>query len=310
LGLSLGLLVSAVMAQSGGRGRDQSPKLREANEHVRAGRTQEALAAVRAELAVSPNSSGAANLLDVLGATQEAREVFRRRIETAGDPSAKAVAQRGMAMSYAFDGDCANVVKYEREVMAYWRTQEKADPQNAFYQQGEMANEAARVCIDQGDLVRAEELYRLGTELGLKEPEPKTHPASLWNFRLAHALARLAARRGDPAEAQRQVVAARAILDADPSMAAQQERFFPYLTGYVAYYLGDLAKAKADLTKAVGMQGNQNDPFFTCLLAMTEEKLGNKDRAVELFRKAYSQATAHNPPAAFVRPFARKKLGL
>jgi tetratricopeptide (TPR) repeat protein len=215
-----------------------------------------------------------------------------------------------MAMSYAFDGDCANVVKYEREVMAYWRTQEKADPQTAFYQQGEMANEAARVCIDQGDLARAEELYRLGTELGLKEPAPKTHPASLWNFRLAHALARLAARRGDGVEAKRQVGVARSILDGDPAMAEQQERFFPYLTGYVALYTGDLATAKADFTKTVGMPGNQNDPFFTCLLAMTEEKLGNKDRAMELYRKAHGQATAHNPPAAFVRPFTRKKLGL
>lgn len=268
------------------------------------------MAAVRAELAVNPSSAGAANLLDVLGATKEAREVLQRRIETASDPAARAVAQRAMAMSYAFDGDCANVVKYEREVMAYWRTQEKSDPQTAFYQQGEMANEAARVCIDRGDLVRAEELYRLGTELGLREPEPKTHPASLWNFRLAHALARLAARRGDAAEAQRQVAAARGILDADPAMATQQERFFPYLTGYVAFYLGDLAKAKSDFTQAVGMQGNQNDPFFTCLLAMTEEKLGNKERATELFRKAYGLATAHNPPAAFVRPFARQKLGL
>lgn len=310
LGLVLGLMVGAVMAQSGGRGRDQSPKLREANEHLRAGRTSEALAAVKAELATSPNSAGAANLLDVLGATQEARQVFQRRIDTATDAAGKATAQRGIAMSYAFDGDCANVVKFEREVMAYWRTQEKTDPQNAFYQQGEMANEAARVCIDQGDLVRAEELYRVGTELGLKEPEPKTHPASLWNFRLAHALARLAARRGDAAEAKRQVGLARKILDGDPVMAAQQERFFPYLTGYVALYTGDLATAKTDLTKAVETQGNQNDPFFTCLLAMTEEKLGNKDRAMELYRKAYGQATAHNPPAAFVRPFARKKLGL
>ena len=32
---------------------------------------------------------------------------------------------------------------------------ETAEPQNAFYQQGEMANEAARVCIDAGDLAAA-----------------------------------------------------------------------------------------------------------------------------------------------------------
>jgi tetratricopeptide (TPR) repeat protein len=311
LGLGLGLMAGVSMAQSGGgKGRDQSPRLRQANEQLRAGQDDAALAAVRAELAANPTSVAAANLLDVLGATKEAKQVFQRRIETAGDAASKAAAQRGLAMSYAFDGDCANVVKYEREVMAYWRTQEQVDPQNAFYQQGEMANEAARVCIDQGDLVRAEELYRLGCELGLKEPEPKTHPASLWKYRLAHALARLAARRGEAGEAKRQVAAARAILDGDSTMAAQQERFYPYLTGYVALYTGDVATAKADLTKAIEMQGNQNDPFFTGLLAMTEDKLGNHERAKELYRKAYGLATAHNPPAAFVRPWARKKLGL
>ena len=49
---------------------------------------------------------------------------------------------------------------------------------------------------------------------------------------------------------------------------------------------------------------------MNCLLAMTCEKLGQADKANELYRKAYDLATAHNPPAAFVRPFTRKKLGL
>jgi Flp pilus assembly protein TadD len=186
---------------------------------------------------------------------------------------------------------------------------EQAEPQNAFYQQGEMANEAARVCIDQGALDEAARLYYLGTELGLKEPEPKTHPKSLWDYRLAHALGRLAARRGDKAEAEKQIAAARHALDSDAKMAEQQERFFPYLVGYVALYTGDLAKAEAELTKATSTQGNQNDPFMTCLLAMTHEKLGHADQAKELYTKAYNLATAHNPPAAFVRPFAGKKLG-
>jgi Flp pilus assembly protein TadD len=47
-----------------------------------------------------------------------------------------------------------------------------------------------------------------------------------------------------------------------------------------------------------------------CLLAMTYEKQGKQEQAKELYRKAYDMATAHNPPSAFVRPFARKKLGL
>jgi Flp pilus assembly protein TadD len=195
-------------------------------------------------------------------------------------------------------------------VIAYWATRETAEPQNAFYQQGEMANEAARVCIDNGDLDAAEFWYRQGTALGLKEPEPKTHPASLWEYRLAHALGRLAARRGHHAEAQKQIVTARKILDGAPKMAESQERFFPYLVGYVALYTGDLKTAESELTKAINSQGGQNDPFMPCLLALTYEKLGQADRAKEFYQKAYGLATAHNPPAAFVRPFARKKLGL
>ena len=79
---------------------------------------------------------------------------------------------------------------------------------------------------------------------------------------------------------------------------------------YVTLYTNDLKTAEAELTKALAMAGNQSDPFMTCLLAMTVEKLGQAAKAKELYEKAYGLATAHNPPAAFVRPLARKKLGL
>ena len=250
-----------------------------------------------------------ASRLDSEGATSQARVIFQHVIDTATAPAARAAAQRAMAMSFAFDGDCANTVKYEEMVIAYWVTREPAEPQNAFYQEGEMSNEAARVCIDVGELDIAERLYKRGSELGLKEPEPKTHPRSLWDYRLTHALARLAARRGNAAEAKRQVAAARTILDSDPTMAAQQERFYPYLTGYVALYTNDLTTAESDLTRALATEGNQNDPFMHLLLAMTYEKLGQQEKAKALYERAYTLATGHNPPAAFARPFARKKIG-
>ena len=296
-------------AQRGQAAAPASANMQQASALIKEGKTAEALAAVRKELESNPTSRQAANMLDTLGATTDARVVFQQVIDAATEPAAKAGAQRAMAMSYAFDGDCANTVKYEQMVIAYWVTREQAEPQNAFYQQGEMANEAARVCIDAGDLVAAERWYRTGAELGLKEPAPQTHPKSLWEFRLAHALGRIAARRGNKAEAQRHVDAARAALNGDPAMAAQQERYFPYLGGYVALYTDDLKTAEAELTKAVGTAGNQNDPFIQCLLAMTYEKQGLKDKASASYEKAYALATAHNPPAAFTRPFARKKIG-
>ena len=250
-----------------------------------------------------------AQRLDIDAKHAAARAIFQKLIDNAPDPSAKAVAQRRMAMSHGFEGHCAETVRYEELVIGYWRTREKEEPQNAYYQEGETANEAARICIDAGDLTTAERMYRRGSELGLKEPEPKTHPKSLWDYRLAHALARVAARKGDKAEAQKQVAEARTILDGDPTMAANQERFYPYLTGYVAFYTNDLATAQTELTKALSMQGNSTDPFMTALMGMVHEKMGHASVAKEWFQKAYDLATQHTPPSAFARPFTRAKLG-
>jgi tetratricopeptide (TPR) repeat protein len=247
------------------------------------------------------------NRLDVEGKSAEAKAAFQKAIDNAATPSAKANAQRQMAMSYAFDGDCGNTGKYEQMVIDYWITQEKDQPGNAFYQEGEMANEAARVCIESGDLDAAERWYRKGRELGLKEPNISPGRKDLWEFRTEHALARLAARRGNKAEAEKHVAAAKKILEhmqtADSGLYQQQQSFLPYLTGYVALYTGDLKTALADLQKA-----NTNDSFIQCLIGMTYEKLGQKDQATEWYKKA-SGVRGHNPPAAFAKWFTRKKLG-
>jgi tetratricopeptide (TPR) repeat protein len=244
--------------------------------------------------------------LDLQGKSAQARAVFQKAIDSAPTPAAKANAQRAMAMSWAFDGDCKKTAEYEEMVIDYWKTQEKDVPGRAFYQQGEMADEAARVCLDNGDLNTARELYKKGHDLGVKEPDIPPARKDLWDYRWEHAQARIAARRGNKIEAQKHVTAAKAILGGmrqkDPKLYEQQASFLPYLTGYVALYTGDYQTALADLQKA-----NQNDPFVQCLVGMTFEKLGDKARAMEAYRKA-AAATGHNPPAAFARPFTAKKL--
>ena len=62
--------------------------------------------------------------------------------------------------------------------------------------------------------------------------------------------------------------------------------------GYVAFYTGDAKTALAELQKA-----NQNDPFIQTLIGETYEKLGDKEKAAEFFKKA-SMTTAHNPAGA------------
>jgi tetratricopeptide (TPR) repeat protein len=236
-----------------------------------------------------------------------ARVVFQKAIDNAPTPAAKANAQRAMAMSWAFDGDCKKTAEYEDMVIGYWKTQEKNVPDRAFYQQGEMADEAARVCLDNGHLNTAYELYKKGHDLGAREPDIPPARKDLWDYRWEHAQARIAARRGSKAEAEKHVAAAKAILGGmqqkDPKLYEQQASFLPYLTGYVALYTGDYQTALEDLRKA-----NQNDAFIQCLIGMTFEKLGDKTRAMEAYRKAASVG-GHNPPAAFARPFTAKKLG-
>ncbi len=306
------LCVAGIASAQPGRGfGPQTEWQRKAQPLLHEGKLEEALAVCSEELEKSPDSVAANNaagtVLDLMGKGTEARRYFQKAIDAAPDAQAKANARRAMAMSYAFDGDCGNTVKYEQMVFDYWKTREAAEPGNAFYQQGEMANEAARVCIDSGDFAAADKWYRAGGEAGLKEPGISAGRKALWEFRTEHALARLAARRGNRLEAAKHVAAAKAALSeietADAQLYRQQSAFLPYLTGYVAYYFADYQTALADLLKA-----NTDDPFIQCLLGMTYEKLGDREKATAEYRKA-SLVTAHNPPAAFARPFTRKKLG-
>ena len=293
------LLAASLSAQppAGGRGA-ANPGM----QLVRQGKLSEALEYYQQELQKSPDSAQANNsagiVLDLMGRTADARRYFARGIELAGTPQARAGVQRNLAMSYAFDGDCAGTTKAAQPVIDYYASTKD------FYMQGEIYNEAARVCIEAGDFDTAERWYRSGTEVGLKEPDIKPDRTALWNFRLEHAQARLAARRHDPDAAQQHIAAAKALLDANPEMAKAQAIFYPYLTGYVALYLGDPKSALAGLLRA-----NQNDAFIQCLIGQAYEKLGDKEKAMQYYRKA-STVSSHNPPAAYARPLTRRKLAM
>jgi tetratricopeptide (TPR) repeat protein len=247
----------------------QQPEfVKQGQQLIREGKPDEALALYRKILQTSPDSVPAnvatGSVLDLMGKGEEARKYFSKAVEVADTPEGKASAKRAMAMSYAFEGNCKKTVEYEQQVFDFYGSVKN------FFQQGEIADEAARVCIDSGDLDAAQKWYKIGHDAGLKEPDIKPASQDLWNFRWEHAQARIAARRGEQAEAQKHVAAAKATLDKGTN--AEQAAFFPYLEGYVAFYAGDYKTALDELSKA-----NQNDPFIQCLMGQTYEKLGEKD---------------------------------
>lgn len=295
------LLISTTCTFAQQQGDQPQPEfLKNGQQLTRDGKMDEALALYRQELKNKPNSIEAHNaagvVLDLMGRGAEARQHFAKAIEAAANSQAKSNAQRRMAMSYAFENDCQGTVRFGQQVFDY-----QVGEKN-FYQQGNIANEVARVCLEAGDLDTAQKWYQLGHDAGLKEPDIKPERSALWRFRLEHAQARIAARRNQMEQARKHVAAAKALLDQSPELAKEQAIFFPYLTGYVAFYGGDYKTALADLQKA-----NQDDPFIQTLLGQTHEKLGQREMALEFYRKA-AQTTAHNPAGAYARPFARKKL--
>lgn len=296
--LSTLLASPALFAQAPGGQQEQPQFIKQGQQLMRDGKLEDALALYRQVLQASPDSLpaniAAGSVLDLMGRGEEARKYFQKAIETANTPERKSGVQRAMAMSYAFEGNCGKSVEYERQALDYYASLKD------FFRQGEISDEAARVCIDSGDLDTAYKWYQQGHDLGLKEADIKAARVDLWNFRWEHAQARIAARRGNQVEAQKHVAAAKAILDKGTN--PEQAPFFPYLVGYVAFYGGDNKTALDEFLKA-----NQNDPYIQCLLGQTYEKVGERDKAIEFYRKA-AAAISHNPTAAYAVPFSKKRL--
>jgi tetratricopeptide (TPR) repeat protein len=293
------LLVASTVAFAQAPNPMQPPDfVKQGQQMIRDGKPEDALALYKQTLKASPNSVpatiAAGSVLDLMGRGDEARTYFAKAIELSDTPEAKASAKRAMAMSYAFERNCGKAIEYEQQVFDYYGTKQD------LFEQGEVADEAARVCMDAGDLDSAEKWYKIGHDTGLKEPGIKAARQDVWAFRWEHAQARIAARRGNKDEAEKHVAAAKAILD--KGNIPEQTPFFPYLKAYVAFYLGDYKTALANF-----QQANQTDPYIECYIGQTYEKLGDKDKATEYYKKA-SLAASHNPPAAYAVPFSKKKL--
>jgi tetratricopeptide (TPR) repeat protein len=262
------------------------------------GKQAEALALYDRALRSNPNlfdaHLAAAVALDLEGRYADARTHLTHAIDGASADSLKTRALRTMAVSYAFTRNGDDAAKYERQVI------DPALAKQDFVGAADVDNELARIYLESGDLDNGYKWYQTGHETALRKTGLTAAERDLWDFRWEHAEARIAARRGHRDEATQHVAAAKAILDRGTN--PDQARFFPYLTGYVALYLGDYKTAIADLQKA-----DQHDPFILCLTAQAYEKLGDAPHATALYRQVLAINT-HNPPNAFARPLAKQKV--
>lgn len=263
----------------------------------RDGKQDEALALYTRALDKDPNlyqaHLAAGMALDLKGDYAAAHEHFTKAIETAPADS-KAQALRSMAVSYAFQGDAFKASEPEMQVFNTRLT--KGDSVGA----AETCNELARIYLELGDADHAYKWYKMGYQTVAQKAGLSEADKNLWLFRWESAQARVAARRGNAEEAKQHVAAAKAALD--KANNPDQARFYPYLTGYVAFYTGDYKTAIADLQKA-----DPHDPLNLVLLAQAYEKSGDTAQAKEYYRKVL-EVNIHNPTNAFARPLAKKKL--
>ena len=296
------LLSIGVLAQTPPAAPPQSPvnpQIKQAQQLNSEGKQDEALVILNRMLASEPNSYDA-NLtagivLDLEGEYDKARKYLLQAVEFA-PPERRVQALRTTAVSYAFTCDLSQVLRYEKLAYdAQLQDQKLTDAAGT-------ANELARIELECGDTANATTWYKTGYDTALRKNDLSEADSDLWNFRWENAKARIAAREGKPKQADADVAAAKAILD--KGKIPDQQRFYPYLTGYVAFYEGNYKTAIEELQKA-----DQKDPFILALQAQAYGKTGNREDAMKLYRQILT-INSHNPTNAFARPLAKKNLGM
>ena len=276
-----------------------SPQIKQAQELNNDGKQADALAVLNQMLAGDP-SSYQANLnagivLDLMGDYVKARTHLEKAIAVA-PPDRQVQALRTTAVSYAFQCDLPQVTKYEQQAYDAQMNDQK------FTDAAGTANELARIDLECGDIAAASKWYQTGYETAMRAPNLSEADRDLWNFRLQNAKARIAAREGKHSEAAADTAEAKAILD--KGKIPDQQRFYPYLAGYVAFYVGDYKTAIDQLQKA-----DQKDPFILVLLAQAYEKSSNQAEATKYYKQVMT-INSHTPTTAFARPLAEKHLGI
>jgi tetratricopeptide (TPR) repeat protein len=264
-----------------------------AEKQLAAGDVTGAIAALEAIVAASPKSVDArlalGRALDLEGRHEAARTHLEEAVALA--TTDRNAALTALGVSYAFESKPDEAARYYQRA---FDAQVQADDRAAA---AGLANALGRVYLESGNLQKADQWYTTGYEMARKVPGLTAAQAALWEMRWHNAQGRLAARRGDRAGAAKHADAVKIALD--KGVAESQRVYHPYLLGYIAFYAKDYRGAIAELLKS-----DQQDPFVLGLIAQSYQRLGDRDKAGEYFKKVMAERD-HTINAAFSRPLAR-----
>lgn len=266
----------------------------DADKLLRGGDLPGAIARFRKAVAADPKlfeaRLGQGRALDLAGDYRGARAQLEQAIQVASDDQ-RNTALMATAISYAFEAKADESARYAQRI---FDAQMQADDRSSA---AETANALGRIYLESGNLAKAEQWYRTGYETSKQMSQQPAARLALWEMRWHNALGRIAARRGDRRAAMEHAVQAKALLDKGGN--EDQRPFYPYLMGYIAFYMRDYRMAIEQLQK-----GDQKDPFVLGLIAQSYEKLKQAQRAREYYSMVLA-SSAHSINAAFSRPHAQ-----
>ena len=269
-------------------------QVQEAEKLLDSGDVPGAVAALRKIVAAAPTSFDARLLfgraLDLDGRHADARVQLEEAVKLANDEE-RTTALTSLGVSYAFESKPDEAARYYQRA---YDADVQADERGAA---AGRANALGRIYLESGNVAKAEQWYTTGYEMAKKIPELPAAQIALWEMRWHNALGRIAARRGQTKAAQEHAAAAKALLDRGGN--DNQAVFYPYLLGYIAFFAKDYKRAVDELSK-----GDQQDPFVLGLIAQSYDKLGDRTRAAEYFKKVLA-LPVHSINSAFARPQAR-----
>ena len=196
-----------------------------------------------------------------------------------------------MGTSFAFEARPEDAARYYRR--SFDAQMEAKDLAGA----AGTANALGRVYLESGNTQKAEQWYRTGYETARRIPHMPAAQLALWDMRWAHAQGRIAARRGQRAQALQHAAVVKRLL---PTVADENQRAaYPYLVGYIDFYTRHYKTAIESL-KA----GSQEDVLRARPDRRVDRKLHDAPHAREYFERVLA-GTGHNINAAFSRPAAR-----